>query len=42
MGHFLEKLGVAALVGMVPQSTVPKRQYIMHRRTTQTEVAGSG
>lgn len=23
MGHFLEKLRVTALVGMVPQSTVP-------------------
>lgn len=40
MGHLLEKLGVTALVGMVPQSAVRKRQYTMHRRTTHTEVAG--
>lgn len=31
MGHLLEKLGVTALVGMVLQSAVRKRQYTLHK-----------
>lgn len=32
MGHLLEKLGVTALVGMVLQSAVRRRQYTLHKR----------